>query len=100
LKIELEKTRRLFGKTRREITNIRRLLLHSLPAFSSKPSKIGFNSRENRFSIPLAPQFIFFIHLSYRQKEVVLCILQESKRDFLKCPSRQQNSKQKREQTK
>lgn len=54
------KTRQLFGKTRREIFQIRRLLLHFLPVSSSKPSKIGFNSRENRFSIPLAPQFFLF----------------------------------------
>ena len=42
------KIRRLFSKTRREIFQIRRLLLHFLPVSSSKLSKIGFNSRENR----------------------------------------------------
>lgn len=51
---------RFHAKTRREIFQIRRLLLHFLPVSSSKPPKIGFNSRENRFSIPLAPQFFLF----------------------------------------
>lgn len=54
------KTRRLFDKTRREIFQIRRLLLHFLPVSSSKFSKIGFNSRENHLSTSLFLQIFFF----------------------------------------
>ena len=55
------KTRRLFSKTRREIFQIRQLLLHFLPVFSSKLSKIGFNSRENHLSTSLFLQFFSFL---------------------------------------
>lgn len=55
------KTRRLFSKTRREIFQIRRLLLHFLPVSSSKPSKIGFNSRENHLSTSLFLQIFSFL---------------------------------------
>ena len=55
------KIRQLFGKTRREIFQIRRLLLHFLPVSSSKPSKIGFNSRENHLSTSLFLQIFSFL---------------------------------------
>lgn len=55
------KTRRLFSKTRREIFQIRRLLLHFLPVSSSKLSKIGFNSRENHLSTSLFLQIFSFL---------------------------------------
>ena len=47
------KTRQLFGKTRREIFQIRRLLLLS----SSKPSKINLKTHENCFSSLLFSYF-------------------------------------------
>lgn len=55
------KTRRLFSKTRREIFQIRRLLLHFLPVSSSKLSKIVFNSRENHLSTSLFLQIFSFL---------------------------------------
>lgn len=55
------KTRRLFSKTHREIFQIRRLLLHFQPVSSSKPSKIGFNSRENHLSTSLSLQIFSFL---------------------------------------
>ena len=51
------KTRQLFGKTRREIFQIRRLLLHFLPVSSSKPSKINLKTHENCFSSLLFSYF-------------------------------------------
>lgn len=80
------KTRQLFGKTRREIFQIRRLLLHFLPVSSSKPSKIGFNSRENRFSIPLAPQFFLFSSFRVSAKKGDLVHFVREREGFLKKP--------------
>lgn len=61
------KTRRLFSKTRREIFQIRRLLLHFLPVSSSKLSKICFNSR----GITFQPHFSLSFFLFYSFKVLV-----------------------------
>jgi len=48
---------RFHSKTRREIFQIRRLLLHFLPISSSKPSKINLKTHENCFSSLLFSYF-------------------------------------------